>query len=120
MERDAAPAAAASSAAAPGGEGSPSGLHYEGSAFNGWTGARRAGRKPRARGWETALPCRRKRGPDSQKSPRWSAERRGILRQDAAASCKGAEVRCACRRSAPLTLFGEGLEEEGAPGASNN
>src|SRR3954466_5370778 len=110
MERDAAPAAAASSAAAPGGEGSPSGLHYEGSAFNGWTGARRAGRKPRARGWETALPCRRKRGPDSQKSPRWSAERRGILRQDAAASCKGAEVRCACRRSAPLTLFGEGAK----------
>src|SRR5215203_6184285 len=47
-----------SSPPAPGGEGSPSGLHYEGSAFNGWTGARRAGRKPRAREWEhhSALP----------------------------------------------------------------
>src|SRR5215210_4241228 len=58
MERDAAPAVAVSSTAAPGGEGSPSGPHYEGSAFNGWTGARRAGRKSRAREWEyhTALP----------------------------------------------------------------
>src|SRR5215204_766895 len=68
-------------------------------------------------GGNTALPCRRKHGPDSQKSPRWSAERRGILRQDAAASRKGADIRCACRRSAPLTLFGEGAKVKGAPGA---
>ena len=88
-----------SSPPAPGGEGSPSGLHYEGSAFNGWTGARRAGRKPRARGRETALPCRRKHGPDSQKSPRWSAERRARLRQARAASLRrGAATKV--RRSA--------------------
>src|SRR3954470_2779558 len=28
-----------------------------------------------AKASNTTLPCRRKRGPDSQKSPRWSAER---------------------------------------------
>src|SRR3954451_16916647 len=42
--------------------------------------------------WNPTPPGTRKHGPDSPKSPRWSAERRGILRQDAAAFRKGAEL----------------------------
>src|SRR5215213_7644691 len=42
--------------------------------------------------WNPTPPGARKHGPDSPKSPQWSAERRGILRQDAAAFRKGAEL----------------------------
>src|SRR5215210_544923 len=107
MERDAAPAVGGSSPPAPGGEGSPSGPHYEGSAFNGWTGARRAGRKSRARGVgnHTALPPEaRSRQPKIAALERRKAQRpprTGTRR----VSRKGA--RPLWRRSAlhPLTLL---------------
>ena len=55
-------------------------------------------------------------GPEGR-TPRWSAERRGILRKDAAAfPARGRGSWCAFRRSAPsLCLLGE--RDEGVPGA---
>ena len=70
--------------------------------------------------WETTPPCRRKHGPDSQKSPRWSAERRARLRQARAASPRR-DAATKVRRSAlrPPRFVCRGLEDEGVPGASN-
>jgi hypothetical protein len=54
-------------------------------------------------------------GPEGR-TPRWSAERRGILRKDAAAfPARGRGSWCACRRSAPSVC--RGRRNEGVPGA---
>jgi hypothetical protein len=112
MERDAAPAVGGSSLPAPGGEGSPSGPHYEGSAFNGWTGARRAGRKSRAREWEhhTALPEARSRQPKIAALERRKAQRpdrKGARR----VSRKGARPLGRHPALHPLTFSGEGAKD---------
>jgi hypothetical protein len=115
------PRARCTRSAHPGGEGSPSGPHYEGSAFNGWTGARRAGRKPRARG--VGIPHRLAAGSTVPTAQNRRTERRKAQRPLArgrAAFLARGRGRCgAVRRSAP-SLF-EGMKmTKGAPGASNN
>jgi hypothetical protein len=102
-----------SSPPAPGGEGSPSGPHYEGSAFNGWTGARRAGRKSRARGVgnHTASPPEaRSRQPKIAALERRKAQRPRSQEDAPCVSQERAAVEAPFRRSTPLALFGEGAK----------
>jgi hypothetical protein len=110
MERDAAPAVVGLVSRSTGGEGSPSGPHYEGSAFNGWTGARRAGRKSCAKGW--GMPLRLVAGstvPGAKNrrggAPRGERPFTGTRRPDRSAASRVAGVsECAARRSTPLAI----------------
>jgi hypothetical protein len=86
------PRACCTRSAHSGGEGSPSGPHYEGSAFDGWTGARRAGRKSRARGVgnHTALPPEaRSRQPKIAALERRKAQRPRFARGRAMSLARG-------------------------------
>ena len=97
-----------------------------GAAFNGWT---RCGRRAAKADWIRQCLRTRKHGPERQKSPRWSADRRGILTQislrnlrrldcvadvhaeafrfaQCAQAClRRVTCRCAVRRSAPSDNF---------------
>jgi hypothetical protein len=69
------------------------------------------GESPALGEWETTPPRRRKHGPDSQKSPHWSAGRRSVLSPEDApcVSQERAAVEAPFRRSTP-SLVGEGAK----------
>ncbi len=118
MERGRRPRSCLASAI-PGGLGSPSVRTDRRTAFDGWTGTGRAGRKPGARGREERSAGSQEARSRGQKPPSWSAGRRCAFARRFRSLWRGARMKAVAPAGAPAPFSWSGEGEMTKPRGRN-